>query len=207
MLLSDWYPLLAPYTSKTDLIDLTLPKEEQNRRIAEILAQGPRFVRLDELSPKHFRPCTTVEQVWQCLQVPRTLDVIRTSKYLCLREWVDFTDLIELRCFINGKITAISQNDAQASSEPLAEFCDPAQIKSALIRYVDQFLHLLPPCTLDLAVDRQLNFQVIEVNSTVHERAGSALFDMENPADLHLLDNGPVVLRFYADLFYNLDQV
>jgi hypothetical protein len=222
MKLSAWYPLLQPYTAQTILVDLSLPAKQRNELIEKAIATlGPVFVRVDELSPKHFQPCSTVQQVWSCLKVSRTKDCLQWSRYLCLRKWVDFNELLEVRCFINNGITAISQNDAQKDSEVLIGFLNPAArnndaeendpylIKAAILKYVRHFLHLLPPqCTVDLAFDRNLKFQVVEVNSSFLEHAGAGLFDLENPSDHYQLERGHANPRFryYVNLWYGQEE-
>lgn len=222
MKLSAWYPLLQAFTAETILIDLSLPPRQRNELIEQAIARlGPVFVRVDELSPKHFTPCATVQQVWDCLKAQRTSNYLTWSRYLCLRKWVDFSELIEVRCFITDGLTAISQNDAQKQSEPLlgflnskprkgdAEENDPYLIKQAIVNFTRTLLPLLPPrCTLDLAFDRDLKFQVVEVNSSFLAEAGAGLFNMDNPADLFQLERGQANPRFryYANLFYGQEE-
>lgn len=223
MLLSAWYPLVKQHTAETVLIDMDLPVKERNALIEETIARlGPVFVRLDELSPKWFQPCSSVSEVWSCLKVPRTRDLLNFTRYLCLRRWVDYTDLMELRCFVNGKITAISQNDAQKDSEPIAGFLDPSVrepdggpdddpvlIKAATLKFCTQLLHLLPhQCTLDLAFDKYLKFSVVEVNSSYKEHAGTGLFELDNPNDAWQLERGQnaVVFRYFATITYDKEQ-
>jgi hypothetical protein len=222
MKLSAWYPLLQPYTAQTILVDLSLPTKQRNELIEKaIAALGPVFVRVDELSPKHFQPCSTVQQVWSCLRVSRTKDCLQWSRYLCLRKWVDFNELLEVRCFINNGITAISQNDAQKDSEVLIGFLNPAArnndaeendpylIKAAILKYVRHFLHMLPPqCTVDLAFDRNLKFQVVEVNSNFLEPASTGLFNLNNSVDRYQLERGHANPRFryYVNLWYGQEE-
>jgi hypothetical protein len=207
MLLSEWYPLLQHLTCPTILIPLTTSNLEED--IAQAINQlGPVFVRLDERSPKHFEPCETPKQVIECLAADRTASILGTSKFLCLRKWQDFSNLVEVRCFIDGKVTAMCQNDAQFDSNCLEKEL-AMSIKAAALELLQQILPLLPKrCTIDLAIDRDsLNAQVVEVNSHWTEFADTGLFDDDNPADVAYLRFGPCILRYFASDFYNLDEV
>lgn len=207
MLLSEWYPLLSGFTCETVLIPLASPTLEEE--IVKAINQlGPVFVRLDERSPKHFEPCHNPKQVMECLAVERTASILGTSKFLCLRKWQDFDNLIEVRCFVDGKLTVMCQNDAQIDSNCLEKEV-AIEIKSSALRLMNKVLPLLPKkCTVDIAIDRTtLDGQVIEVNSHWTEQAGTGLFDEDNPADVHYLKFGPLIFRYFVSDFYELDQV
>jgi len=222
MLLSAWYPLVKRFTAETVLIDMDLPIKERNALIERTIDEwGSVFVRLNELSPKWFQPCSSVSEVWSCLKTPRTQSLLEFTRYLCLRRWVDFTNLMELRCFVNGKVTAISQNDSQKDSEPIAGFLDPTVreggdrdddpllVKATALTFCNRFLHLLPhQCTVDIAFDSKLNFQVVEVNSSYKEHAGTGLFNLDNSNDAWQLERGQnsVVFRYFATITYDQEQ-
>jgi hypothetical protein len=217
MRLSEWYPLLKSHTAETILIPMHLPATKRNQLIQETLDKWQCvFVRLDELSPKYFRSCTSIAEVWDCLKTPRTKELIHYTKYLCLRRWVDFSDKLELRCFVmSGKLTAICSNDAQEDSKPCTSFLlppssnDPSTIKSKTIEFLAPLIPLLvKDCTIDIAVDQSLKFQIIEVDSSVDEFAGSGLFDLDNPADLYQLHRGSehVRFRYFVDEFFNIEE-
>jgi len=213
MKLSEWYPQLTPHTFETVLIPMNLPTAKQNQVIQSTLDQwGKVFVRLDELSPKHFAPCTTLSQVWQCLKVPRTEQVLRFTQYLCLRKWVDFSELLELRCFVfDRKVTALCSNDAQEDSKSLPGFvvCNPHDVKLAAINFLAPILPSLHAnCTVDIAVTKNLEFKVIEVNSSVDDFSGPGLFDLDNPSDLWQLHRGSdnPRFRYFIDNFYTKEE-
>lgn len=222
MKLSEWYEPLRPYTAETVLIPFSLPAEERNRKVAEVINQWGRvFVRLDELSPKYFHPCTSAKEVWDCLNTVRTLGYVNPSGCLCLRKWVDFSELLELRCFMYNGLTAISQNDANKDSEPMLGFInetargedneqnDAYRIKEAAKAFITMIEHLLPmQCTIDIAFDRNLKFQVVEVNSSFKEQAGTGLFDEDNDADMFQLEFGQrnPRFRYFVDLFRRVEE-
>lgn len=224
MLLSMWYPRLRKYTAETVLIDMELPGKERNALIEEVLERwGQVFVRIDELSPKWDQPCKSVGEVWKCLKsANRTLTLLNHTRYLCLRKWVDFEGLRELRCFVDGKITALSQKDSQTQdSKPILSFLDPSLrdsegqlddpmlIKVAAIKFCQQFLHVLPyQCTIDLTFDSRLNFSVVGVKPSFREHVGTALFNLDNPSDLWQLERGQAfaVFRYFVTISRGIEQ-
>ena len=207
MLLSEWYPLLKEFTFETKMIPLQQEKSEIDKAIESTIQKwGPVFVRLDQQSPKHFEPCKNPKQVWQCLKVPRTEPLLATSKFLCLRRWVSFEKLIELRCFLHCGLTGISQNDAQKDSKPMD---NPKEMKKVAIDFIESITNILPDhCTVDLAFDEDIKVFVVGVNSSFLDRAGSGLFDLDNPADEYQLKKGQgkIIFRYYSDIFYGLEE-
>lgn len=221
-----WYPLLREFTF-TSTEYLLIPDEISDvldntcsRELLEFVDSvinkydGKVFPRLHLVSPKYFKPCTTAKQVFRILRsTPRTQEVLRDCLRrnvdcpLFLREWHDFSDLTEIRCFIsNGKLTAFCQNDAQKDSEPLE---NPLEMKQRVIDFVDRLLPSCPyrDCTLDLALSQD-TIHLVEVNTPYTMLAGTGLF--EYPAEAPLLKqgtlNGPL-FRYYTSLFYDVGEV
>ena len=171
------------------------------------------FPRLHLVSPKHFRPCTSASEILDILRItPRTFSVLKeahdskTDCPLFLREWRDFSDMTEVRCFIvDGRVTACCQNDSQSDSEPIE---NPKEVKQRVLSFVERLIPFCPyrECTLDLALNSTAIY-LVEINTPFTMLAGTGLF--EYPAESKLLENGTPngpVFRYYKSLFYEIAE-
>jgi hypothetical protein len=153
---------------------------------------NPFFIRLDSLSPKVETPFTDITKaVKKLFDTHRTRHIIDTNiKYkdpitIMVREYVDMTKYLELRCVIHGrKLRCISGYKTDTRNTNRAFWCSlKKKIKAyitLIIREVDYH---------DFVADIGFNVNtskliLIEINTPVYHRASCELFDKESDASL-----------------------
>jgi len=219
-----WYPAIAQFTFHSTCITLT-PRDIEDvleckpsggllDRIDEVIKYygGKVFPRLHYLSPKYLAPCESASFILGLLVgTTRTQNVLISHRDkgcpLFLREWVNFGQATEIRCFIvRGRLTCMSQNDSQADSEPLEH---PQLVKSRVMRFIDTCLPHLPykDCTVDVALIGK-SMYIVEINTPFDMLAGSGLFSYPHEAELlsRGTPNGPI-LRYHTDAFYGVGEI
>jgi len=168
---------------------------------------GPKFVRLNGLSPKtQTRPIHTMREAIELIVgSQRCVDVLqRCAKYaftpqLAVRDWVSIDH--EFRCFVcDNKLTAICSNDETVWEHGEAELLFRAQDLLSIMRYEDA----LPfqNCIMDVAFCHGRDDCVLEFNSFgAFANGSSGLFHwLEDAALLHGVGQDKVAVRLLGQI-------
>jgi hypothetical protein len=142
------------------------------------------FARLDICSSKPEYPYTCMKDIMNdMLLSDRTKDYIKEKDHkLILREYIDFTNWNEIRCFVEqSKLRGISgDNDGKAPFQTMLNIID--NIVKKIIFYCEY-----ENCTIDIMINDNNEYMVIEINTPCYICATSGLFNLSINYDKEIL--------------------
>jgi len=188
---SEYYDILIEFDIKTpysniffNLYDLKYNQSRIND-VIKLQFNGKVFARLDTCSTNPNKPYTNAQEILDDISTnERTKYVTDNTHKIILREYINLTGYIEIRCFIEDKklrgITSTDENNEE-----------PTNIILTLIKkLVDKivFYSEFDNCTLDFAVNNITNDCIlIEINTPCWLCATSGFFDLSLSSDIEIL--------------------
>ena len=182
-----WFPLISKYTIPSKLIkldsktvDYMIKNRKPTKELLDIVNKNDKkFYRLNSLSSKYKGILSFEEAIEHMFTSERILRTIKaqTSPYLFIRDFVDFSNYTEYRCFVKDRsLLGVSFYDTDETKDNyLSE-----KNKLALISFIKKIiseLDIYNDFTVDIAFSEKKIF-VIEINTPVYMMAGSGYFSL-----------------------------
>lgn len=180
-------------TFKSILIPWPIDKNEDElkKEIDKALKEFPgcqAFVKLNSVSPKYKKPCTTSEEVLNLLlTTDRTREELKSMRdhkfdvFIVLREFHDLSSFLEFRLFIaRGQLRAVSQNFEAVDDECYKHRHDIlAKIQMWLKKNFNTSLPF-EDCIMDIAYSKD-KIWLVEFNSFGKQgQASAGLYDWDH---------------------------
>ena len=171
------FPKNVPFSIIIELKKVYENPKKINKIIKTKFNQKHVFARLDSLSTKPLNPYTSIQEIIQDMKnSDRTRECLKDRNHkLILREWIDLTDFIEIRCFIEDKKIRGISGGGKNNKDLIVEICE----KISFLCDYENF-------TLDIAI-KDNDFYIIEINTPVWLCSTSGYFDLTNTYDKELL--------------------